>query len=456
MKLPETIGRYRIERLLGQGAMGSVYLGVDPSLDRKVAIKTVKDLDLEEGAKKRFLERFRNEARAAARLSHPSIVQVFDVGDDAEVGPYLVLEYIHGPSLKQVLRDKGPLPAAELVSIAYQLGEAIDVAHAAGIIHRDVKPDNVLVGEDGRAKLADFGVARVPDAALTKEGQFLGTPCYAAPETLSEGKYGPHSDLFSFAAVLYELATGARAFPGDDAIAVAHAVIHDDPMPPTEAAHAELPEPLDEVLLRGLSKNERERFVSGRELASALEGAFVAAGALAPSDRSTRVRPVSELAKPPSARVGWMWLGLLGAIAIVAVGVQAMGGVDLVVSRLGWGEGGAWAQDAGALALEDAGAGRPPSTRGRRDAGEASLEDELDAGHDAAIERPDAFEPPDASRALSPREIEDLAKDELDAARAAVERGDRAAARAHLERSRELDPESGDLEEVEALIAAMP
>ncbi|MFN7696582.1 MAG: serine/threonine-protein kinase, partial [Deltaproteobacteria bacterium] len=140
MKLPESIGRYRIERLLGQGAMGSVYLGVDPSLDRKVAIKTVKDLDLEEAAKKRFLERFRNEARAAARLSHPSIVQVFDVGDDPEVGPYLVLEFIKGPSLKQVLREKGPLGAAELVSIALQLGEALDTAHAAGIIHRDVKP----------------------------------------------------------------------------------------------------------------------------------------------------------------------------------------------------------------------------------------------------------------------------------------------------------------------------
>jgi tRNA A-37 threonylcarbamoyl transferase component Bud32 len=452
MKLPETIGRYRIERLLGQGAMGSVYLGVDPSLDRKVAIKTVKDLDLEEAAKKRFLERFRNEARAAARLSHPSIVQVFDVGDDAEVGPYLVLEYIKGPSLKQVLREKGPLAAAELVSIAQQLGDAIDTAHAAGIIHRDVKPDNVLVGEDGRAKLADFGVARVPDAALTKEGQFLGTPCYAAPETLAEGRYGPRTDLFSFAAVLYELATGARAFPGDDAIAVAHSVIHDEPMPPTEAAHAELPPALDDVLLRGLAKNDAERFASARALADALEAVYVGAGKITPSDRSSRVRPVSELAKPPGGSSGWIWLGALGVLAMVAIGVQALGGFDSVVTRLGLAS-----LDAGALDV-DGGASRDAATRTRRDAAsEVVAASEEDAGVDAPLEEVlDAFEPPDAFRALSPREIEDLAKDELDAARADIERGDRRSAETHLARARELDPESSDLEEIEALLRAMP
>jgi serine/threonine-protein kinase len=451
MKLPESIGRYRIERLLGQGAMGSVYLGVDPSLERKVAIKTVKDLDLEEAAKKRFLERFRNEARAAARLSHPSIVQVFDVGDDPEVGPYLVLEFIKGPSLKQVLREKGPLGAAELVSIALQLGEALDTAHAAGIIHRDVKPDNVLIGEDGRAKLADFGVARVPDAALTKEGQFLGTPCYSAPETLAEGRYGPRTDLFSFAAVLYELATGARAFPGDDAIAVAHSVIHDEPMPPTEAARVELPAAVDGVLLRGLAKNDAARFASARALADALEGVFVDAGKLAPSDRSTRVRPVSELARPPGRSAGWIWLGALGLMAVAAVGVQSMGGLGLVGSRVGFLPS---FSDAGVLAPPEPEEERDAALRARRDAASAEPS-EPDAGLDAAAEE-DAHEPPDAFRALSPREIEDLAKDELDAARADIERGDRRSAAAHLERARELDPESSDLEEVEAALAAMP
>jgi hypothetical protein len=373
------------------------------------------------------------------------------VGEDPEVGPYLVFEYVRGPTLKQVLRDKGPLPAAELVSLAHQLGEAIDVAHAAGIIHRDVKPDNVLVGDDGRAKLADFGVARVPDAALTKEGQFLGTPCYSAPETLSEGRYGPRTDLFSFAAVLYELATAARAFPGDDAIAVAHSVLHDDPVPPTEAARYELPSAIDDVILRGLSKDDTERYASARELAHALEHAFVAAGVLpagsyGTSERSSRFRPVGELAKPPSTSAGWLWLAGLGALAIVGAGVFALGGVG-EAGRFVFG-----GDDAGLAS--DAGPAPDAPVRGRRDAG--APPQEPDAGSDAALEATDAFEAPDAFRELSQREIEDLAKDELDAARADVARGDRTSAQQHLARARELDPESGDIEEVEALISAMP
>ena len=267
MAIPERIGRYVIERILGQGAMGLVYLGRDPSLDRPVAIKTVKDLDLEPEKKQRFLDRFKNEARAAARLSNASIVQVYDVGEDKELGAYLVLEYVRGSSLKQILREKGPLLPARLCEVARDLASGIDVAHAAGIIHRDIKPDNVLVGEDGRAKLADFGVARVPDAALTKEGQFLGTPCYAAPETLSSGKYSPQSDLFSFAVVLYELATGERAFPGDDAIAVAHQVIHDEPPLPSEVARGpKIPAGVDDVLVVALDKDPSKRPGSATEI----------------------------------------------------------------------------------------------------------------------------------------------------------------------------------------------
>jgi len=389
-------------------------------------------------------------AGAAARLCHPAVVQVFDVGDDPDVGPFLVLEFIKGPTLKQVLREKGPLPPAELVSMAQQLGDALDVAHAAGIIHRDVKPDNLLVGEDGRTKLADFGVARVPDAALTKEGQFLGTPCYAAPETLTEGRYGPRTDQFSFAAVLYELATGERAFPGDDAIAVAHTVIHDEPAPPTEIAQKELPAAIDAVLLKGLSKDDAARFSSSRALADALEQVFVDAGKLAPSDRSSRVRPIVDLARTPSDATGWRWLGLLGALAIVGAFAFAMGGTDAGArwSMFGLGE------DAGSPTLDASELSLDAGPRGRRDAARA---DEPDTGRDAASgEDPDAFEEPDAFRELSQREIEDLAKDELDRAREAVTAGDREAAGRHLTRARELDPESGDIEEVEALIAAMP
>ena len=435
MKLPSKIGRYEIDRLLGQGAMGAVYLGKDPSLDRLVAIKMVKDLGLEEAAKKRFLDRFRNEARAAGRLSHASIVQVYDVGEDPDVGPYLVFEYVKGSSLKELLRDKKRIEPKVLLSLCAQLGDALDVAHAAGIIHRDVKPDNVLVGEDGRAKLADFGIARVPDAALTKEGQFLGTPCYAAPETLAEGRYGPRTDQFSFAVMTYELICGKRAFPGEDAITVAHAVLHDHPLAPSEAGDMDLPAAVDEVVLRGMAKDDKERFASASEFVHALEAAYAGAG-LVSMREGKGPRPLAPMAA--ESKSSWVWLAGLLILALV-------GG--------------------GALATTT------PCTPPATDAPDAGVESVLDAFRrgpharaDSAVRRvegPDAFaevdaavEPPDAVRALSQREIEDLAKDELDSARADVARGDLDAARAHLRRARELDPESGDLSEVERLIEA--
>lgn len=435
MKLPSKIGRYEIDRLLGQGAMGAVYLGKDPSLDRLVAIKMVKDLGLEETAKKRFLDRFRNEARAAGRLSHPSIVQVYDVGEDPDVGPYLVFEYVKGSSLKELLREKKRLEPRVLLSLCAQLGDALDVAHAAGIIHRDVKPDNVLVGEDGRAKLADFGIARVPDAALTKEGQFLGTPCYAAPETLAEGRYGPRTDQFSFAVMTYELICGRRAFPGEDAITVAHAVLHDHPLPPSEAGDMDLPEAVDEVVLRGMAKDDKARFANASEFVRALEAAYAGAGIVSMRE-GTGPRPIAAIAS--ESKSSWVWLVGLLILALVGGGVLATTTPCTPVE----------------LALDDAGVEVFPDAsrrvRERPDAATRRTEgpDARDEA-DAAVE-----EVPDAFRALSQREIEDLAKDEIDAARAAVERGDVDGARTHLRRARELDPESSDLSEVEALIDA--
>ncbi len=439
-KIPDKIGRYEVIRLLGQGAMGAVHLGRDPSLDRQVAIKTLKELDLQDEAKTRFLERFRNEAKAAARLQDPTIVQVFDVGEDPVAGPYLVLEFVTGTTLKQVLRDRGPLGAEELVDIARQVAHAIDLAHERQIIHRDVKPDNILLSEDGRAKLADFGVARLPDAALTKEGQFLGTPCYSAPETLSTGRYGPRTDQFSFAAVLYELASGARAFPGDDAISVAHAVIHDTPPPPSEAGKGAIPTKVDAAIMRGLDKNADGRFGSAMELAEAVERAYVDAGVLAPlpGERS------SESRGAPNRVSGAVFAGML-VVALAVLG----GAVVMFGDGLGFFASATLDLD-GALpdgAVLRADAGAPARAH---DAGAADAFAALDAGLDAFVE-PDTGE---SVSTLSRQEREDMAKDELDAARAAVEHGALDAARAHVAHARELDPESSDLEEIESLIAA--
>jgi tRNA A-37 threonylcarbamoyl transferase component Bud32 len=439
-KIPEKIGRYVVDRLLGQGAMGSVYLGRDPALERKVAIKTVRDLDLDEKHRKSFLERFQNEARAAARLSHPSIVAVYDVGEEEGIGPFLVFEYVPGSTLKHILRSRGALPPAEVMEIAAQIGGALEVAHAAGIIHRDVKPDNILVSEDGHAKLADFGIARVPDAALTKEGQFLGTPCYAAPETLAKGNYSPRSDLFSFAAVIYEMVCGVRAFPGDDAISVAHAVVHDSPPPPSEAGGRSLPKQVDAVVMRGLSKEAEVRCASAIEMVEDLDRAFVAAGLL------------EEGGATGPARGGhggggsWVFGSVLigGAIVGVALviglgGLPAFGGADEGVGDAAVADGG----DAGTTIAV------PPV------ATDASGDEALDAGSDAGSDAGAASAPDTGIGAMSRLEREDAAKDAIDRARELMARGRLDEASRELDRARALDPESSDLEEVATELRAL-
>ncbi|MEC7520443.1 MAG: serine/threonine-protein kinase [Myxococcota bacterium] len=436
--IPETIGRYQVERLLGQGAMGSVYLGRDLDLDRAVAIKTVRHLDLEEKRLQTFLERFKNEARAAARLSHPAIVAVYDVGEDEGVGPYLVFEYVAGSTLKQILRGRGPLAPDAVVRLGRQIAAALDTAHAAGVIHRDVKPDNILVSATGDAKLADFGVARVPDAALTKEGQFLGTPCYAAPETLDEGRYGPHTDLFSFAAVLYEAITGSRAFPGDDAISVAHHVVHDDPDPPSvNRPDVRIPKEVDRVIMRGLQKNPDARYESAMALVDALASAYVSTGVLDRDPTGAQVLPVPE--PPPRRSSGWMFY--LVAIALLAVGVAFVAAFldpepDPVVDL---------APRADAGAPVDA-AGEPEIVA--VDAGVRAQDSGLaEAVVDSGVEAPDSGVIDVAS--MSPFERDEAAKDAVDRARQAIEDGDLDAAEQALRRARLYDPGNDDIPALE-------
>ena len=279
-ELPQQIGRYRIDRLLGSGSMGNVYLAHDADLDRPVAVKTLRDLALDAEMRDVFLSRFQNEARAAARLQHPNIVQIFDVGDDPKVGPYLVFEYVRGHTLKQEIKKEGPLSRDHVLDVAQHVGDALATAHLAGVIHRDLKPENLLITDNGQVKLADFGIARIPNADLTKEGQFLGTPCYAAPETLHSGEYSEQSDLFSFGAVIYEAASGERAFPGTEAIAVAHQVMNRDPVPPSEANRgAAIPPAVDAAILRALRKNPSDRYASARTFVSALRSVRWAAPA---------------------------------------------------------------------------------------------------------------------------------------------------------------------------------
>ncbi len=269
--LPTQIGRYQIERLLGRGAMGRVLLAHDPVLDRSVAIKLLRDdLNIPPEQHDTLLHRMRQEARASARVSHPNIVALHDMGEDPELGLCLVFEYAEGQTLKERLL-RGPLGPEAAAKLAREVGDALTTAHTAGVLHRDIKPENIILTPTG-AKVADFGIARVPDSTLTRDGGLLGTPAYSAPECIASGKFSPLSDQFSLAATLYEAVSGQRAFPGEDAIAVATRITTDEPAPIAEFSG--LDPHVDAVLARGLAKTPSERYEDSRALGLALAEAL--------------------------------------------------------------------------------------------------------------------------------------------------------------------------------------
>jgi predicted Ser/Thr protein kinase len=269
------IGRYEVETEIGRGAMGVVYLAVDPRLERRVAIKTYSLPDgLAPGQRREFQERFLREARAAAGLSHPGIVTVFDSDEDEATGnPFIAMEYVAGRTLRDWMDADGRLPAERAFEIAGILAGALHSAHAAGIVHRDIKPGNVLVGDDDREiKITDFGIARLQTSELTRTGMTLGSPAYMSPEQITRGSVDARSDLFSLAVILYEMLCGERPFGGDELAGLAYSIVHEQPMPISKKT-AGLPLPMDEFFERALAKEPQGRFADGREFAAALSAA---------------------------------------------------------------------------------------------------------------------------------------------------------------------------------------
>jgi serine/threonine protein kinase len=266
------VGRYEIDAELGRGAMGVVYRARDPRIDRTVAIKTVSLLGLEPDAEHEYRERFVVEARAAGRLSHPRIVAIFDVAEDPRtLTPYIVMEYVSGRSLEEVLRaEDGALPLDTALQITQELAEALDYAHAQGIVHRDVKPSNIIVAKDGHPKIADFGIARLTSPDLPQTGCTLGTPAYMSPEQLRGHPVDRRSDLFSLGVILYQLLTGHRPFQGNSTLTVSFKVLNRDPVPAT-ALNAELCPELGHVIARAMAKEPSQRYQTGLEIARALQ-----------------------------------------------------------------------------------------------------------------------------------------------------------------------------------------
>jgi eukaryotic-like serine/threonine-protein kinase len=268
------LGRYDLVRVLGKGAMGIVYEGRDPNLDRRVAIKTVKVENLSEEAAAEYEHRFRTEARSAARLQHPNIVSVYDSDRDGDVA-FLVMEYIQGDDLKHHL-DKGIRYSLEQsLKMIRDLLSALDYAHKQGIVHRDVKPANLLIEPGGRVKLTDFGVARIQDSgeATRTQGSMVGTLKYMSPEQVQGQKIDSRADLFSVGVVLYQLLTDKRPFDGDNDFSIIHQIIGHTPAPPS-SFNARLPSAIDAVVARALAKDRDQRFATARDFATALQSAI--------------------------------------------------------------------------------------------------------------------------------------------------------------------------------------
>jgi eukaryotic-like serine/threonine-protein kinase len=289
-QVPRQFGRYDVVGLIGEGAMGRVYRGFDPLANRPVAIKTIKREHLSQETTDKYIRRFRREAQAAGILSHPHIVGIFDVGDD-----YFVMELLTGRTLHDLLAEEGRMDPTDVLQILAPIADALDHAHRNGIVHRDIKPANIMIQPDGRAKLMDFGVARLEDSAATATGQIIGSPYYMAPEQMSgDAPVTARADTYSLAVVTYEALTGQRPFHADSVPAIVYKVVNEIP-PPPRRWNLELPAHYDTAFARALSKDPMARPATATEFMTSL----------VPKDLGKPIanlfRPVPDAAPPRAA-----------------------------------------------------------------------------------------------------------------------------------------------------------
>jgi serine/threonine-protein kinase len=266
------LGRYEIISELGQGAMGVVYKALDPLIDRELAIKTINlGLALEE--KEEYEGRFYQEAKAAGRLSHPNIVTIFDVGKSGDVA-YIAMEFLQGKELRDILNDGEKLPVEQILNIVYQVSLGIAYAHENGIVHRDVKPSNIMVGSDGHVKITDFGIARMESSSVrTQTGMVLGSPKYMSPEQVVGKLIDQRSDIFSLGVVLYEMLTGKPPFVGENVNAIMYQTLNSIP-PPPGSVNQSVPDMLNFIVAKALAKGLDDRYQSAKDFASDLKACW--------------------------------------------------------------------------------------------------------------------------------------------------------------------------------------
>jgi serine/threonine protein kinase len=302
-------GRYRIVKELGKGTMGVVYEAHDPQIDRLVALKILRPDRMVSEA---YVGRFLKEARAIGRLSHPSIVTIYDVGEDNDT-IYIAMEYLKGKPFNEVIRS-GVLTVPQSVDIARQVAEALDYAHRNAIVHRDIKPSNIILTDDLHVKLTDFGIARIEDAATmyqTQAGEILGTPVYMSPEQAMGQTVDGRSDLYALGVILYEMIAGRRPFAGNNIAAILRAITQDTPEAPI-SIDPFIPPALSDLIMKSIAKSPEERFQTGRQMAEALSSVLS-------SDKKDQPAPIAAQGKSRSLSM------LLVFSLVVALGIAAGG-----------------------------------------------------------------------------------------------------------------------------------
>ena len=346
-------GRYRIVRKLGSGGMADVYLAEDEELGRRVAIKILNDRHAND---EQFVERFRREAKNAAGLSHPNIVSIYDRGE-AEGTYYIAMEYLDGRSVKELVVARGPLPIGDAIAFTRQMLAALRFAHRKGVVHRDIKPHNVMADADGRLKVTDFGIARAGASQMTEAGSIIGTAQYLSPEQARGAPVDQRSDLYSVGVVLYEMLTGSVPFTGESPVEIAMKHLSDAPRPPS-VQRPDVPPDLDMVVLRALAKSPDDRFQTAEEMdaeldrvargggvtaetadaATAVLSGMAAASATAPTAitpprRPPTTRPSYRYSEPPPRRRPiWPWL--LALLLVAAAGIAGWYAYDQLQDSL--------------------------------------------------------------------------------------------------------------------------
>jgi len=315
------LGKYEIRSELGRGAMGVVYEAYDPGIERVVALKTIKPEMLAGAHAAEILARFRREAQAAGKLTHPNIVGVYDFGEDNGVW-YIAMELVKGRELKSYFEANQRFATADIVRILSQMLAALGYSHKLGVVHRDIKPANVFIMADGSVKVADFGIAHVESSELTQVGTVLGTPAYMSPEQILGLPVDGRSDLFSVGVILYQFLTGERPFTGNATITM-RKVLEEDPLPPSRF-NVQIPGAMDSVVRRALAKKPEERFQSAESFTEALKMASRAAPAA--SGETTLIPPPASAAKPataaaPARKSQTPAMLIVGAVVIAAVAV---------------------------------------------------------------------------------------------------------------------------------------